>query len=86
MTERRRNVRTKQRLVSAIKAIATWAGASRTAYLFLIQPSHEKQAFLRLILQVGCLAASWLQTQFEEPSGTKFGSPHWTHFELLRSS
>ena len=40
---------------------------SRAADLFSIQPPHEKQAFLRLILK----SASWrhgeLQTQFEEP-------------------
>jgi hypothetical protein len=40
---------------------------SRAADLFLIQPTHEKQAFLRLVLH----SVSWkhgeLQTQFEEP-------------------
>jgi hypothetical protein len=47
-------------------AIDMMALTSRTADLFLIQPSHEKQAFLRLVLK-----SAWrngeLQTQFEQP-------------------
>lgn len=43
------------------------APASRTADLFLIQPPHEKQAFLRLILKSAAWRHGELQTQFEEP-------------------
>ena len=44
------------------------APASRTADLFLIQPPHEKQAFLRLILKSAAWRHGELQTQFEKPS------------------
>jgi hypothetical protein len=51
----------------AQSAIDLMGLTSRAADLFLVQPPHEKQAFLRLVLQ----SASWrhgeLQTQFEEP-------------------
>jgi hypothetical protein len=40
---------------------------SRTADLFLIQPTHEKQAFLRLVLKSAAWRNGELQTQFEEP-------------------
>ena len=40
---------------------------SRTAELFLIQPPHEKQAFLRLVLKSAAWRHGELQTQFEEP-------------------
>ena len=40
---------------------------SRTADLFMIQPTHEKQAFLRLVLKSAAWRHGELQTQFEEP-------------------
>jgi hypothetical protein len=40
---------------------------SRTADLFLIQPTHEKQAFLRLVLKSAAWRHGELQIQFEEP-------------------
>ena len=48
-------------------AIDMMALTSRTADLFLIQPPHEKQAFLRLILKSAAWRHGELQTQFEEP-------------------
>ena len=41
--------------------------ASRAADLFVIQPPHEKQAFLRLVLKSAAWRHGELQTQFEEP-------------------
>ena len=35
--------------------------------VFLIQPPHEKQAFLRLVLKSAAWRHGELQTQFEEP-------------------
>jgi site-specific DNA recombinase len=40
---------------------------SRAADLFLVQPPHEKQAFLRLVLKSAAWRHGELQTQFEEP-------------------
>ncbi len=40
---------------------------SRAADLFLIQPTHEKQQFLRLVLKSASWQDSRLQTEFEEP-------------------
>jgi CRISPR/Cas system-associated endoribonuclease Cas2 len=52
---------------AAQSAIDLMGLTSRAADLFLIQPPHDNQAFLRLVLR----SASWqhggLQTQFEEP-------------------
>jgi site-specific DNA recombinase len=48
-------------------AIDMMALASRTADLFMIQPTHEKQAFLRLVLKSAAWRHGELQTQFEEP-------------------
>ena len=48
-------------------AIDMMALTSRTAELFLIQPPHEKQAFLRLVLKSAAWRHGELQTQFEEP-------------------
>ena len=48
-------------------AIDMMALTSRTADLFLIQPPHEKQAFLRLVLKSAAWRHGELQTQFEEP-------------------
>jgi hypothetical protein len=41
--------------------------ANRTADVVMIQPSHEKQAFLRLVLRPAAWRNGELQTQFEEP-------------------
>jgi site-specific DNA recombinase len=40
---------------------------SRAADLFAIQPPHEKQAFLRLVLKSAAWRHGELQTQFEQP-------------------
>ncbi len=40
---------------------------SRAADLFLVQPTHEKQQFLRLVLKSASWQDSRLQTEFEEP-------------------
>jgi hypothetical protein len=48
-------------------AIDMLALTSRTADLFMIQPPHEKQAFLRLVLKSAAWRHGELQTQFEEP-------------------
>jgi hypothetical protein len=39
----------------------------RTADVFMIQPTNEKQAFLRLVLKSATWRHGELQTQFEEP-------------------
>ncbi len=41
--------------------------ASRAADLFVVQPPHEKQAFLRMVLKSAAWRHGELQTQFEEP-------------------
>ena len=48
-------------------AIDVMALTSRSAGLFLIQPPHEKQAFLRLVLKSAAWRHGELQIQFEEP-------------------
>jgi hypothetical protein len=48
-------------------AIDMMALTSRTADLFMIQPTHEKQAFLRLVLKSAAWRHGELQIQFEEP-------------------
>ena len=50
-------------------AIDVMALTSRTAELFLIQPPHEKQAFLGLVLKSVAWRHGELQTQFEGPLG-----------------
>lgn len=40
---------------------------SRAADLFKVQPAHEQQRFLRLVLKSGSWQAGELRTEFEEP-------------------
>ncbi len=40
---------------------------SRAADLFLIQPPHKKQGFLRLVLKSASWQGGQLQTELEEP-------------------
>jgi hypothetical protein len=47
---------------------------SHTAELSLIQPLHEKQAFLRPVLKSAAWRHGELQTQFEEPLENLTGS------------
>ncbi|MGB6944390.1 MAG: zinc ribbon domain-containing protein [Bryobacteraceae bacterium] len=54
----------------ARSAIDMMALTSRTADLFVVQPPHEKQAFLRLVLKSAAWQHGELQTQFEEPFET----------------
>ncbi len=53
--------------VPAQGAIDLMGLTSRTADLSLIQPPHEKQAFLRLVLKSAAWRHGELQIQFEEP-------------------
>jgi len=48
-------------------AIDMMALTIRTADVFMIQPTNEKQAFLRLVLKSATWRHGELQTQFEEP-------------------
>jgi site-specific DNA recombinase len=51
----------------AESAIDLMGLTSRAAELFLVQPPHEKQAFLRLVLKSAAWRHGELQAQFEEP-------------------
>ena len=49
------------------EAINVMELTSRAAELFAIQPAHEKQAFLRLVLKSASWAHGQLRTEFENP-------------------
>jgi hypothetical protein len=65
------------------KAIDLLDLTSRGADLFAVQPPHERQGFLRLVLKTASWSDGRLHTEFEEPFESLKRSNHASHSKLM---